>query len=274
MNSSHFGKTLVLLFAGVFFTCNSLTDFFISDEQEVQMGDKFKAQILSDTKNYPQYKNTGSAHDSVIRYVEAIGNKIVNVQKDRKKEDLHFTFTLIDNDTMINAFAVPGGHVFVYTGLLKAAKSGAEVAGVMAHEIGHVTMRHGAKQLMKASAIDVVNQILFEDSSSAAKAIAQVCESLLFLKFSRDDEYQADSCAVAYTVAADYSPYGMKKFFQTLMAKYGGGMGPFEVVSTHPDTQKRIDEVVRIANKTPGAPPDDGVTEMYTAQFEAIKSKI
>lgn len=261
-----------LLALPLFLSCNALTEFFISDEQEVEMGDKFKKQILADTKNYPQYKNTGSASDSVIRYVETMGANIVRAQKDRPT--LKFTFTVIDNDTMINAFAIPGGHVFVYTGLLKAAKSGAEVSGVLAHEIGHITMRHGAKQLMKASAVDIVNQILFGDSSSVAGAVAQICESLLFLKFSRDDEYQADSCAVAYTVAADYNPYGMKYFFQTLMAKYGGGMGPFEVISTHPNTQERIDEVVRIAKNTSGAAPDDGVTKMYTTEFAAIKGKI
>ena len=265
----------LILVVPVFFTCNTLTDFFITDEQEVEMGDKFKAEILADQTNYPQYKNTNTRTDSVIKYVEAIGNKIVNVQTDRKKADLHFDFTLIDNDTMINAFAIPGGHVFIYTGLLKAAQSGAEVAGVMAHEIGHITMRHGAKQLMKASAVDVVNQVLFGgDSASVAGAVAQICESLIFLKFSREDEYQADSCSVAYTVAANYSPYGTKYFFQTLMAKYGGGMGPFEVVSTHPDTQKRIDEVVRIAKKTPNAPLDDGTTKMYKEEFAAIKAKI
>jgi predicted Zn-dependent protease len=71
----------------------------------------------------------------------------------------------------------------------------------------------------------------------------------------------------------------MKYFFQTLKAKYDGGMGPWEFgigefFSTHPDTQKRIDEVVRIAKKTPNASPDDGATEMYTTDFEAIKSKI
>jgi predicted Zn-dependent protease len=264
---------LILVIPGLF-SCNTLTDFFISDEQEVQMGDKFKAQILADKTNYPQYKNTNTRTDSVIKYVEAIGNKIVDVQHDRKKANLHFDFTLIDNDTMINAFAVPGGHVFVYTGLLKAAKSGAEVAGVMAHEIGHVTMRHGANQLMKASAVDVVNQVLFGDSSSVAGAVAQICENLLFLKFSREDEYQADSCSVAYTVAAQYNPYGSVHFFETLKAKYGGGMGPFEVVSTHPDTEKRITEVKRIIAKTPNAPADDGSTWMFSTEFATIKAKI
>ena len=99
-------KAPYLILAVAFFsTCDSITDFFITDEQEVEMGDKFKAEILADKTNYPQYKNTNSRTDSVIKYVEEIGNKIVNVQTDRKKEDLHFDFTLIDNDTMINAFA-------------------------------------------------------------------------------------------------------------------------------------------------------------------------
>jgi predicted Zn-dependent protease len=254
------------------FTCQKITDFFISDEQEVELGNKFKAQILADTVNYPQYKNTGTKRDSVIKYITAMGQKIVAAQKDR--ENLNFTFTLIDNDTTLNAFAVPGGHVFVYTGLLKASASSAEVAGVLAHEIGHVTMRHGANQLMKSSALSIVNQILFGgDSTSIANAVLSICENLLFLKFSRDDEYQADSCSVKYTVASQYNPFGMIHFFQTLSAKYGGGMGSFEVLSTHPDTDKRIQAVERVIGKTAGAPADDS-TWTYTTEYTAIKSKI
>ncbi|MBN2035236.1 MAG: M48 family metalloprotease [Chitinispirillaceae bacterium] len=250
------------------FTCETLTDFFISDEDEVTLGNKFKKEILADSQNYPQYTKSSE----VINYITTMGNRLVNSSSVRT--NISFTFTLIDNDTMINAFAIPGGHVFVYTGLLKAAKSGAEVAGVIGHEIGHIAMRHGAKRLAQASAVEIVNQILLGDSSSAAGAVAQLCESLLFLKFSRDDEYQADSCAVAFTAAAAYNPYGMKFFFQTLMDTYGGGMGPFEVVSTHPDTQKRIDEVVRIAKKTTSAYTDGGTEGMYRLEFEAIKTKI
>jgi predicted Zn-dependent protease len=263
---------LVAFIVPFLFTCQKITDFFISDEQEVELGDKFKAQILADSVNYPQYKNTSTKRDSVIKYVTNMGQKIVTAQNDRK--NLNFDFTLIDNDTTLNAFAVPGGHLFVYTGLLKAANSGAEVAGVLAHEIGHVTMRHGANQLMKSTAVSTVSQILFGgDSSSIANAVLSVCENLLFLKFSRDDEYQADSCSVKYTVASHYNPFGMKHFFQTLTAKYGGGMGSFEVLSTHPDTDKRIQGVERVIGKTTGAPADDS-TWTYTTEFAAIKSKI
>jgi beta-barrel assembly-enhancing protease len=264
---------LTALIIPCFFTCGTITDFFISDEQEVQLGDKFQAQILADSVTYPQYKATTPQRDTVIKYVNAMGQKIVAAQTDRK--NITFTFTLIANDTMINAFAVPGGHVFIYTGTLKNANSAAEVAGVLAHEIGHVTMRHGAKQLMKSTAVSTVSQILFgNDSASIAGAVLNICENLLFLKFSRDDEYQADSCAVKYTVASQYNPFGIKHFFETLNAKYPNGGGPFEVLSTHPATTERITAVERIIGKTTGAPADDGTTWMYTAEYAAIKSKI
>jgi predicted Zn-dependent protease len=254
-------------------SCGTITDFFISDEQEKELGDKFQAQILADSVTYPQYKATSPQHDSVINYISAMGQKIVAAQKDRTS--LNFTFQLINNDTMINAFAIPGGHVFVYTGLLKAAGSAAEVAGVLAHEIAHVTKRHGANQLMKSEGLSLVNQILFgSDSTSIAGAVLNICENLLFLKFSRNDEYQADSCAVKYTVASQYNPYGMKKFFETLMAKYPNGNTPFEVLSTHPATADRITAVERIIGKTPNAPADDGTTWMYKTEYAAIKSKI
>lgn len=264
---------LTALIIPCFFTCAQITAFFISDEQEIQLGDKFQAQILADTVNYPQYKPTTPQRDSVIKYVNAMGQRIVAAQKDRT--NITFTFTLIANDTILNAFAVPGGHLFVYTGLLKAANSAAEVAGVLAHEIGHVTMRHGANQLMKSEAVSRVSTILFgSDSASIAKAVLNICENLVFLKFSRDDEAQADSCSVKYTVAAQYNPFGLKHFFETLMAKYPNGTGSFEVLSDHPDTGNRITAMERIIGKTPGAPPDDGTTWMYTAEYAAIKSKI
>ena len=253
------------------FSCESITNLILSDEDEVAMGNKFKAEILADSVQYPQYKATTADRADVINYINTMGQKLAKAQKDRK--NMSFTFTLIDNDTMINAFAVPGGHVFVYTGLLKAAQSGAEVAGVIAHEVGHIAMRHGASRLVEAYGITALTQMVFGTDSSAAGKIAEICTGLLFLKFSRDDEYQADSCAVAFTTAAQYNPIGMKNFFETLKAKYGGGMGAFEVLATHPDTDKRISEVQRIIAKTSGA-PQNSTDWMYTAEYAAIKVKI
>lgn len=259
----------------VLLSCNAMTqaatNFFISDEQEIQMGNEFKKQINADTVTYKPYRGTTANRTAVINYVNQMGQRIVAAQTNR---NIAFTFQVIE-DTNINAFAVPGGHVYVNTGLIKAAASGAEVAGVMAHEIGHITMRHGANQMMKSSAIGIVQQILFgTDTASVSAAVTQMLAGMLFLKFSRDDEDQADSCAVAYGKAAGYNPYGYKNFFSTLMAKYGGGMGPFEVLSTHPNTEDRIVHTQVLITKIAPTLQQSDTTGMRTAEFLAIKAKL
>ncbi|NLE00374.1 MAG: M48 family metalloprotease, partial [Fibrobacter sp.] len=162
-------------------SCDAIRPFFISDQEEVNLGNKFKKEILADTKNYPRFQ--GDLR--VVDFVDSLGQVIADAQKDRPK--LNFTFTILE-DTSINAFAVPGGHVFVYTGLLKNMDNTAELAGVLAHEIGHITKYHGANKLMQGQAIDLVNQILFgEDSSSILAAVTKIVESMTFLQLSQKD---------------------------------------------------------------------------------------
>jgi beta-barrel assembly-enhancing protease len=250
------------------FSCASVTDtitnLIISDQDEIDLGVKFKAQILADPKTYPRYaKDT-----AVIHYIERMGQTIAGAQKDRS--GIPFSFTIID-DTVVNAFSLLGGPVFVYRGLLKKCNNGAEVAGVLAHEIGHVTMRHGAKLMAEKYGIQLVNQILL-GGDSATSTIANLLEGMAFLKFSRNDEYQADSCGVAYSLASGYNPYGMKNFFTTLFSLYGDA--PFEVFSDHPSTSDRIANAGRLIAKTPGAPAAGDTTNLHQADFNLIKSKL
>jgi beta-barrel assembly-enhancing protease len=247
----------------LFLSCDAVRPIFISDEEEIELGNKLKAEILADTATYPRY----TANQEVIDYINTMGNNLVKAQSDR---DIPFTFTII-NDTIINAFAIPGGHVFIYKGLLKSATSGAEVAGVLAHEIGHITMNHGTDRLLQANAIGLVNDIVFGSDESVAAAIAQMLEGLVFLKFSRNDEYEADSCAVAYTTASIYNPRGMVSFFEKLK-NMSGGTGVWEPLSTHPETQNRIDAVNGIITRNPNAPA--ATEELYQQEYAAIKSKL
>ncbi|NMB96000.1 MAG: M48 family metalloprotease, partial [Clostridiaceae bacterium] len=108
----------------------------ISEDDEIKLGNSFKAQILSDTREYPQY----NGNQAVIRFVDSVGQYLASVQDERP--NLPFTFTILDKDE-INAFAIPGGHIFVYTGLLRNIESTSELAGVLAHEIAHITLYHG-----------------------------------------------------------------------------------------------------------------------------------
>jgi predicted Zn-dependent protease len=254
----------------VIFTCSAVTKFMrpilISDSDEATLGTKFQSEIVADTKNYPVYKKNAE----VVHYIDTLGQSLVRAQSDRK--DLAFTFQIIDNDSVINAFSVPGGHVFVYTGLLKAAQNGAEVAGVLAHEIGHVTMRHGVNRLVQQYGVDFVNQIVFGENATASKMIAGLLENMLFLKFSRTDEYQADSCGIAYAFNCGYNPYGMSSFFQTLFSKYGDS--PMEAFSDHPNTSERIKRVQGLIGKLKNPPASTSTTGLHQPDYVRIKSKI
>ena len=254
----------------VLLTCSAVTTFMrpllISDSDEVTLGAKFQSEILADTKNYPLYTKNAE----VINYIDTLGQSIASVQSDRN--DLSFTFQVIDNDSVINAFCVPAGHVFIYTGLLKAAQSGAEVAGVLAHEIGHVTMRHGVNRLVQQYGLEFVNQIVFGSNASATSMIAGLLENMLFLKFSRNDEYQADSCGVTYLSLHRYNPYGMTNFFQTLLSKYGDS--PMETFSDHPNTSERIKRLQGLIGKMSNPPAPSSTFGLHQADFVKIKSKI
>ena len=263
-------RYVAVAFLPVLFTCATVTQimrpFVISDTDEVTLGAKFQSEILADTKNYPLYTKNAE----VINYIDTLGQSIVRSQSDRS--DLSFTFQVIDNDSVINAFCVPAGHVFVYSGLLKAAQSGAEVAGVLAHEIGHVTMHHGVNRLVQQYGVEFVNQIVFGSNATVTKTIAGLLENMLFLKFSRTDEYQADSCGAVYVTLHGYNPYGMTNFFQTLLNKYGDS--PMETFSDHPNTSERIKRLQGLIVKISGAPALSSTTGLHQTDFVKIKSKI
>ena len=246
-------------------TCNVLRPFFISEEDEIELGNKFKAEILADTENYPVYNGS----QRIKNFIDSLGEHLVDVQTDR--ENLDFTFTIIDDDTMINAFAIPGGHVFVYTGLLAAAENTAEIAGVLAHEIGHITKYHGVNKLLQGSFVGYVNQIIFGDSSSIAEAVSAILENMAFMQLSQKDEYQADSCSVAYTTNAGINPVGMKHFLKTLRDRYGDTPKMFEPFSSHPSLQKRIENVQKLIDANPKAPADTTV-ELFRNEYQVIKA--
>jgi len=256
-------KKILISLILLLISCDFVRSFIISDEDEIELGEKFKAQILADTKTYPPYRGS----TVVQKFVDSIGTVIANSQKDRKS--LKFTFTILE-DTSINAFAVPGGHVFVYTGLLRNIENSAELAGVLAHEIGHITKYHGVNQLVQGQFIEYVNQILFGDDSSVIAAVTCILEDMTFMRLSQRDEFEADSLAVAYTTLAGINPVGMKHFLSKLRNKYGDTPTIFEPFSSHPPMKDRISKVAEVISRTPGV-PSDSTTYLFRDQYVSIK---
>ena len=157
----------------------------------------------------------------------------------------------------LNAFAIPGGHVVVHTGLLKAAKRPEELAGVLAHEMAHVTQRHSLRNLIESLGLGLIVQTIFGDASGLVAAASQGSETLLRQKFSRDTEREADDAGWEILVSANIDPRGMIEFFGTMRAEIAknpaaaAADGGLSFLSTHPATAERIQRLEAKWNALP-----------------------
>ena len=233
---------LYLLVGLLLATCAGVgqESWLISEEDEIAMGQQFHAELL---KEMPAW--TGDAR--VSQYVTALGQAVVP-HTDRPA--LAYTFTVVETDE-INAFAVPGGFVYVTAGLLRAAGSGAEVATVIAHELGHISARHGVQALER----QVIEQGLVDllGTSNLGPIVQTALQLGTGLVFDQDQEYEADQLGVQYATAAGFNAWGMVDFFQYLQTLEGTSEpadplnGVFsqlgELFSTHPPTTDRISRV-------------------------------
>jgi predicted Zn-dependent protease len=220
----------------------------VSESQEIAIGKQGAEETLATMPVMP---------DNVQQYVRSVGMGLVGVAE---RPNLPWNFYVLD-DASVNAFAYPGGFIFLTRGILTHMNSEAELAGVMGHEIGHVTARHTAQQLTKqqlAQAGLVVGSVL---SSTVAQfaGLASTGLQLMFLKFGRDDEYQADELGFRYMTRKHYDPRAMTSMF-TMLQRQGSlntsaGRLP-EWQSTHPDPENRVarNEQRVAAYKSDGTP--------------------
>lgn len=206
-------------------------------------------------------------NEDVQNYIERLGNKIAKKARDTPA-GIKFTFKVIDDDKTINAFAIPGGHIYVYSGLMKAASDEAELAGVIGHEIAHVTQRHIAERLVAQYGLEtVLGLALGKDPGLLGSIAAKVGGTGALLKFTRDQESEADARGMPYMVAAGYDPDAMVSFFKKL-AK-GEGPGALVFLSDHPLPSDRI-EALQARIKKMRNKPDTRNKE----QLDAIKAKL
>ncbi|MEP6832447.1 MAG: M48 family metallopeptidase [Gemmatimonas sp.] len=217
-----------------------------STQTEVEMGASYAAEI---NKQLPIIGDP-----EVNRYINLLGDSIAGVADNR---NLQWHFYVVDQ-TDINAFAVPGGYVYVNRGLIERAQNMSQLAGVMGHEIGHVVKRHSVKQMQKQdqAGVGVAAICIFAPSfcnSQTGSAAVQVTAQGLFAKFSRDDEAQADQVGVQYTTRANIDPRGIPAMFQILLDERKSDPGAVDVFfASHPMEESRIaDTQAEIAKISP-----------------------
>ncbi|WP_035693764.1 M48 family metalloprotease [Azospirillum halopraeferens] len=201
----------------------------------------------------------GGAYDNprVRAFVDRLGRTLA---AQTGRADVDWTFTVLDTD-VVNAFALPGGYVYITRGLLALAGDEAEVAGVLAHEIGHVVARHTAERISRSTVAGVlaagVGAVL--GSPELARAVSLGSE-LVLAGYSREQELEADRLGVAYLAATGYDPFAMATFLETMgrKAQYdalvrGGATDRHDFLSTHPRTEERVERAAALARTYPPA---------------------
>ncbi|MDE3221026.1 MAG: M48 family metallopeptidase [Nitrospirota bacterium] len=183
--------------------------------------------------------------------VTALGEMTQRLTEQIPNNPYKFEVTVVKSD-VINAFALPGGYVVVFTGLMKKAESGEEVAGVLSHELNHVLQRHGLERIVKNLGLLTVVAIVFGDQQGLVGIMKQLGVELLTLKFGREQETEADLTGLQLLQRAKIDPSGMIRFFERLSEKDEGRM---EWLSTHPMSTARADrlktELAALPKKSP-----------------------
>ena len=235
-------KALIsLLLVGLVISCavNPVTGkkqlMFISEKQEIEMGRQYDPQVVS---TFGEYQNP-----ALLAFVQEKGNEMAKISHRPK---LEYHFRILDTP-VINAFAVPGGYVYLTRGILAQFNNEAELAGVLGHEIGHITARHTVSQQSKQQ----MGELLLIGGMIASKDFQEYAEyamqgmQLLFLKFSRDNERESDRLGVEYSSKIGYDAHKMADFFNVLdkMNQTSDNAGIPSFMSTHPDPGDRYTSV-------------------------------
>ena len=226
----------------------------LSDEQEVRLGQQ------TDRALRQQGVRIYNGDASLVDYVDSIGQRLANSSS---RSNIPYTFQVVQDDS-VNAFATSGGFVYVHSGLIREAETEAELAGVMAHEIGHIVGRHAINRMRE---ITLANGIAGALGVSEDDLVNIGVQLALFLPNSRSAEYEADALGYENMGAAGYDQRGLISFMETLSE----GGSPPEFFSTHPDPDNRVDRLQGMYDESHVESATDGNNaQAYQARISGL----
>lgn len=200
----------------------------ISVQQERELGQQIAAQIATEMKIF--------SSGTMVDQVQAVANDLVKALPVR---EFNYQFHVAENQTP-NAFAIPGGHIYVHTGLFSLVETKQELAGVLAHEMGHIYERHPAKALTRAYGVNYLSSLILNKNSTGIKTIAlKIAQTGILTKYGRDDEREADEIGYFLLKKSGYSSDGLINFLQKIQ-RMQQDPKLFQLLSTHPPTAERI----------------------------------
>jgi predicted Zn-dependent protease len=235
-------------------------DALVTVEQENELGKQMSAEVEKEL--------TVHADDDVQAYLGNLGKKVAAAAKADTPDGIRYRFRVIDDDETVNAFALPGGYIYVYTGLMKRADNEAEIVGVLGHEVGHVTQRHIAKRLIAMYGIEAVTKMaLGEEPGLVGELIAAVVGGGAMLTYGRDQERESDTVGLGYARKAGWDPMGFVTFFEKLAADEGSPL--LVILQSHPMPSERMTVAKTMVNGMKDRPTKTGEEELA-----AIKDKL
>ena len=239
----------------------------VSTQQEVQLGQQEAQQVNA---QLPMVQDA-----EIQNYVNALGNRIAHLTS---RADLQWQYQVV-NTSVVNAFALPGGFIYVNRGVLERASNMSELAGVLGHETEHVVRRHSVQQMQQAQGANVGVGILCALTGACQSGLAQAAINVggtaVFAKMSRADEVQADEGGFNNVMRAGISPRGMLTFFQKLLAEEqasGGGGNTAAWFADHPGTTDRIADIQRMLNQVPASQLNS--LQVNDAGFASMKARL
>lgn len=207
---------------------------------DLELGAQVAEQIAADPDTYPILDE--ATNEAAYSYLQAMTDEILNSGEVVYANDFAWQIHIIDQD-VLNAFATPGGYIYVYTGLINYLDNIDDLAGVMGHEIAHADLRHSSRSLQKQYGVSTLLSILLGDNSSQlAEIAAGYASGLSALKFSRDHESESDARSVEYLANTVFACDGAAAFFEKLEAD-GQTSSTLEFLSTHPSPDNRIEDI-------------------------------
>jgi predicted Zn-dependent protease len=237
----------------------------VSTQQEVEIGTNYAKEIAKELRLVQD--------PEITRYLTALGTSIARVA-DQRNLDWHFH--VVDSRD-VNAFAVPGGYIYVNRGLIERATNLSQVAGVLGHEIGHVTRRHSVKQMQKAQGTNIGATVLCTITSvcnsGLSQAALQIGASAAFAKFSRTDEAEADDEGLRYVVKAGIHPDGIPEMFEILQQERKTRPSELETwFLSHPMEESRIAETKAVIARMPPEQLKGLVRD--SKEFQTFKARV
>jgi predicted Zn-dependent protease len=223
---------------------------------DIELGKQVATEIESDPAKYPILKE--SENREIYQYLNGLRDEVLNSGKLTYRDEFEWKLHIIDDDGVLNAFATPGGYIYIYTGLIKFLDSEDQLLGVLGHEMAHADQRHSTRQLSKSLGV----ALLLDAVLGKRDAVEEILGALVSIQFTRSHESEADEYSVKYLCPSPYNAAGSAGFFK----KMENQPQPPEFLSTHPSPSNRVQQITELATSL-----NCGGTRTNKAKYEEMK---